>query len=58
MGRFRLSIWKELITLGVARQRCYGCPMPGNVLSQAGWGFDQPCLVVGVPAYDREDGIR
>ena len=30
-----------------------GCPIPGSVQGQAGWGFEQPGLVEGVPAYGR-----
>ena len=31
-------------------QRSCGCPLPGSVQSQAGWGFEQPGLVERVPA--------
>uniref|UniRef100_A0A672UR20 Reverse transcriptase domain-containing protein n=1 Tax=Strigops habroptila TaxID=2489341 RepID=A0A672UR20_STRHB len=30
-----------------------GCPIPGSVQGQAGWGFEQPGLVEGVPACGR-----
>ena len=39
-------------------QKSSGCPMPGNVQGQAGWGFEQPGLVGGVPALDRGVGTR
>jgi len=32
-------------------QRSCGCPLPGSVQGQAGWGFEQPGLVEGVPAH-------
>jgi len=28
-----------------------GCPFPGSVQGQVGWGFAQPVLVEGVPAH-------
>jgi len=31
-------------------QRSCGCPLPGSVQGQAGWGFEQPGLVEGVSA--------
>ena len=34
------------------------CPLPGFVLGQAGWGFEQCGLEGGVPAYSRGVGIR
>jgi len=40
----------------VAQRRC-GCPLPGSVQGQAGWGFEQPGLVEGVPAHGKEIGI-
>ena len=36
----------------VAQQGC-GCPLPDGVQGQAGWGFEQPGLAGGVPAYSR-----
>jgi len=30
-----------------------GCPLPGGVQAQAGWGFEQPGLVEGFPAHSR-----
>ena len=42
-----------------ARRGC-GCPVPGGVQGQVGWGSGQPGLVlnvvVGGPVYDR--GVR
>ena len=34
-------------------QRNSGCPIPGSVQGQFGWGFEQPGLVEGVPAHGR-----
>jgi len=34
-------------------QRSCGCPLPGSVQGQAGWGFEQPGLVDGVHAHGR-----
>jgi len=34
-------------------QRGCGCPTLGSVQGQAGWGFEQPGLVGGVPAHGR-----
>ena len=36
----------------VAQQGC-GCPLPGSIQGQAGWGFEQPGLEGAVPAYSR-----
>ena len=33
----------------VAQRGC-GCPLPGSVQGQVGWGFEQPGLVEGVSA--------
>ena len=40
-------------TLEQVAQRGCGCPLPGSIQGQAGWGFEQPGLVGGVPAYSR-----
>jgi len=32
--------------------------LPGSAQGQAGWGFEQPGLVEGVPACGREVGTR
>ena len=58
-GRFRLAIKKEILyseggeALDQVAQRSCGCPLPGSVQGQAGWGFEQPGLVEGVPAHGR-----
>jgi len=39
-------------------QRSCGCPLPGSVQGQVGWGFEQPGLVAGVPAHSRGVGTR
>jgi len=39
----------------VAQRNC-GCPIPGSVQDQVGWGFEQPGLVEGVPAHARGVG--
>jgi len=36
----------------------HGCPLPGSVQGQAGWGFEQPGLVGGVPAHGGGVGTR
>jgi len=41
-----------------ACQRSCGCPLPGSVQGQVGWGFEQSGLVEGVPAHGREVGTR
>jgi len=37
-------------------QRSCGCPLPGSVQGQVGWGFEHPGLVEGVPAHGRGVG--
>jgi len=37
-------------------QRSCGCLLPDSVQDQAGWRFEQPGLVEGVPAHGRWDG--
>jgi len=37
----------------MSAQRSCGCPLPGSVQGQAGWVFEQPGLVEGVPAHGR-----
>jgi len=52
-GRFRQDARKKFFTLGgvtlerVAQGVC-GCPFPGSIQGQAGWGFEQPGLEGGV----------
>ena len=38
-------------------QRGGRCPILGNIQGQAGWGSEQPDLVVDVPASGRGDGL-
>ena len=61
-GRF--SLGEEVLhceggeALEQVAQRGCGCPIPGSVQGQAGWGFEQPGLVEGVPAHGRGVGTR
>ena len=41
----------------VAQGGC-GCPLPGSIQGQAGWGPGQPGVVVGVPACGGGAGTR
>jgi len=41
----------------VAWRSC-GCLIPGGVQGQAGWGFEQPGLVEGVPVHGKVVGTR
>jgi len=58
-GRFRLDTRKKFFykdggeALAQVVQRSCGCPLPGSVQGQVGWGFEQPGLVEGVPAHGR-----
>lgn len=38
-------------TLEWVFQRSCGCPVPGSVEAQVGWGSEQPHPVEGVPAH-------
>jgi len=40
---------KAYEALDQVAQRSCGCPLPGRVQDQVGWGFEQPGLVEGVP---------
>ena len=40
--------------LAQAAQRSCGCPIPGGVQGQVGWGCGQPDLVSGSPAHGWE----
>ena len=40
----------------VAPKSC-GCLIPVSVQAQAGWGFEQPDIVEGVPAHGRGTGL-
>ncbi|PKU48080.1 hypothetical protein llap_1637 [Limosa lapponica baueri] len=52
-GKFRLDIryWEEILyceggeALEQVAQRSHGCPFPGCVQGQVGWGFEQPGLL-------------
>ena len=44
--------------LAQVAQRSCGCPIPGMVQGQVGWGPGQPDLVGGVPAHGRGVGTR
>jgi len=44
---------KGVEKLAQVAQRSCGCPLPGGVQCQAGWGFEQPGLVEDVPAHVR-----
>jgi len=37
-------------------QRSCGCPLPGNVQGQVGWGFEKPGLVEDASAHGRGIG--
>ena len=58
-GRFRFRNKKEIIfygsgeTLAQIAQGSCGCPLPGSVPGQVGWGFIQPGLGEDVPARDK-----
>ena len=50
-GRFRLDVRGKFFTesgevLEQVAQRDCGCPVPGGVQGQVGWGPGQPCLVL------------
>jgi len=45
-------------TLEWLAQRSCGCPLPGSVQGQVGWGFGHPGLVEGVPGRGRGGGTR
>ena len=51
--------WEKILyceggeTLGQVAQRGCKCHLPGCIQVQAGWGFEQPGLEGGVPAYCR-----
>jgi len=62
-GKFRLDIRKKLHyeggeALAQVAQRSCGCPLPGSVQGQVGWGFEQPGVVEDVPAHGRGFGTR
>jgi len=44
--------------LAQVAQRSCGCPLPGSVQGQVGWGFELPGLAEGIPAHGRGVGTR
>jgi len=40
--------WESGEVLQQAAQRGCGCPLPGRIEGQVGWGFEQPGLVLNV----------
>ena len=58
-GRFRFDIRQKLFTMRAVRdwkrlpREVVGAPSLESVQGQAGWGFEQPGLVEGVPAHGR-----
>jgi len=63
-GRLILGIRKEILycegrkTLEQAAQWGCGCPLPGSIQGQAGWGFEQPGLEGAILAYSMGVGAR
>jgi len=49
---------REVEALEQVAQRSCGCPLPGSVQGQVGWGFEQPGLVGDVPTHGRGGGTR
>jgi len=47
-----------IYTMEQAAQRSCGCPLPGSVQGQVGWGSEQPRPMEGVPAHGRGVGTR
>ena len=45
-------------TLEQVAHRSCGCPIPGSVQGQVGWGFEQPDLMKDVPAHGRGAGLE
>ncbi|KAK4825966.1 hypothetical protein QYF61_003535 [Mycteria americana] len=61
-GRLRLDIRRKfftmrVVTLAQVALRSCGCPIPGNIQGQVGWGFEQPDLVEDVPGHCRGVGL-
>ena len=44
---------ESIETLAQVAQWGCGCPLPGSIQGQAGWGFEQPGIEGGVPACSR-----
>lgn len=62
-GEASIDVSKEILTfyltiLFYTALRSCGYPTPGSVQGQASWGFEQPCVVGGVPAQSRGVGTR
>ena len=55
LGKSLLRGWRGLTQVA---QRSCGCPLPGSLQGQVGWGFEKPGLVEGVPAHGRRLGTR
>ena len=61
-GRFSLDISKKFFAVMVVRHwnrlpSKVVNALPGSIQGQVGWGFEQPGLEGGVPAYSRGVGI-
>lgn len=61
--RFRLDVRKKIYLVGAEIlekifQRSYGCHIPWSVHGQAGWHFEKPDLVEGIPAYGGGGGWK
>ena len=56
-GRFRLDMRKKFFyskdseALAQVAQRGGGCPIPGDIEGQAGWGSEQPDVAADVPIH-------
>jgi len=62
--RFRLNIRKSFFfysksgeTLEQVTQKGGGCPIPGDIRGQDGWGSEHPDLAVDVPVHRRGLGL-
>jgi len=47
------KVWLDRALSNLLQLKSCGCPLPGSVQGQIGWGFEQPGLVEGIPARDR-----
>jgi len=57
----KCEVWRfksKVVILSLILMVGNGCPIPGSVQGQVGWGFEQPGLVEDVPAHGREVGTR
>jgi len=59
-GRYKVEIlyYESCEALEQVAQGSCGCPLPGSVQGQVGWGFEQLGLVKCVPAHVRGAGTR